>query len=126
MSTPGGNERRRAVRHLASLPVHEHLDDGKTRTAMVRQLSVTGAQVLTQGKREVGTHLTLSLFFYEDSPSRDVKAHVVRAERRDEDPLWRWLTVVEFETHLTDLEPEIREMAEHQEKVFGPRKTEGG
>ncbi len=121
MDLPAGNDRRRGRRHLASLPVHERFEGSKPRTAMVRELSVTGAQILTQSRREVGSELSLELFFEEDAPPRQVQARVVRAEPLAEPGIWRHLTVVEFAEPLSDLEAEIREIAENQEKIFGPR-----
>lgn len=101
--------------------MHESAEGSKPRTAMIRELSVTGAQILTQSKRDPGTELSLELFFEEDAPPRQVRARVVRAERRTDGGIWRWLTVVQFVEPLSDLEAEIKEIAENQEKVFGPR-----
>lgn len=87
---------------------------------MIRELSVVGAQILTQTKREPGAELSLSLYIEEGKDPRDVTAKVVRCERRTDGGLWPYLTVVEFRAPLSDLEAEIKEMAAAQEKVFGP------
>lgn len=116
----GGNERRRGTRHLACFPVQERVHDNKPLTGMIRELSVVGAQILTQAHREVGTDLTLSLYLDEERPPRDVEARVVRSERRTDRGVWSWLTVVEFKEPLSDLETEIKAVAEAQERVFGP------
>jgi hypothetical protein len=87
---------------------------------MIRELSVVGAQILTQTKREPGTEISLSLYIEEGADPRDVIAKVVRCERRTDGGVWPYLTVVEFLAPLTELEAEIKEMAEAQEKIFGP------
>lgn len=87
---------------------------------MIRELSVVGAQILTQTKREPGAELSLSLYIEEGKDPRDVTAKVVRCERRTDGGVWPYLTVVEFRAPLSDLEAEIKEMAAAQEKVFGP------
>jgi hypothetical protein len=94
--------------------------DAKPRTAMIRELSVVGAQILTQTKREAGTELHLSLYVEEGRDPRDVTAKVIRCERRPDGGVWPYLTVVEFTEKLSDLEDEIKAMAEAQEKIFGP------
>ena len=114
------SDRRRGTRHLACFPVQERVHDDKPFTGMIRELSVVGAQILTQTRRDVGTELQLSLFLAEDRPAREVEARVVRSERRTDGGVWAYLTVVEFAGPLTELEAEIRAVAEAQERVFGP------
>lgn len=87
---------------------------------MIRELSVVGAQILTQTKRDVGDEVQLSLYVEEGRDPRDVNARVVRCERRPDGGVWPYLTVVEFDEKLTDLEAEIKQMAEAQERIFGP------
>lgn len=114
------SERRRGTRHLACFPVQERVHDNKPYTAMIRELSVVGAQILTQTHREVGTDLELSMYLDDSRPPREVDSRVVRSERRTDGGVWSYLTVVEFKEPLTDLEPEIKAVAEAQERVFGP------
>src|SRR3990167_6714548 len=114
------SERRRGTRHLACFPVHERVHDHKQYTAMIRELSVSGAQILTQTHREVGTELQLAMYIDDEHPPREVDARVVRSERRTDGGVWSYLTVVEFKEPLVDLEPEIKAVAEAQERVFGP------
>jgi len=114
------SERRRGTRHLACFPVQERVHDNKPYTGMIRELSVVGAQILTQTHREVGTDLELSLYLDEQRPPREVETRVVRSERRTDGGVWSYLTVVEFKQPLVDLESEIKSVAEAQERVFGP------
>jgi hypothetical protein len=120
MTAPAGRDRRRGARHLACFPVQERVADAKPRTAMIRELSVVGAQILTQTKREPGTELSLSLYVEEGRDPRDVRAKVIRCERRENGGVWPYLVVVEFHEKLSDLESEIKAMAEAQEKIFRP------
>lgn len=87
---------------------------------MIRELSVVGAQILTQTKREAGTELSLSLYVEEGREPREVQAKVIRCERRPDGGVWPYLTVVEFFEQLSDLEGDIKAIAETQVKVFGP------
>lgn len=96
--------------------------EAKPRTAMIRELSVSGAQILTQSRRDVGTRLSLSLFLAEGEPAREVEARVVRSEKREAGSVWPWLHAVEFAEPLQDLEPQIRAMAEKQSAVFGSKR----
>jgi len=120
MSAPQGRDRRRGTRHLACFPIQERTGDAKPRTAMIRELSVVGAQILTQTKREPGAELSLSLYIEDGEQPRDVRGKVIRCERRTDGGVWPYLTVVEFHAPLTDLEAEIKVLAEQQEKIFGP------
>ncbi len=51
---PTPSERRGDPRHLACFPAHVETDAGKQRTALIRDLSVSGAFLLTRARLEVG------------------------------------------------------------------------
>ncbi|MGZ3423293.1 MAG: PilZ domain-containing protein [Polyangiales bacterium] len=115
-------ERRQSPRHVACFPVEEKAkEETRAHTAVIRELSVTGAQILAQKKREVGDEIDLSLYVKDGEPPREVLARVVRMERRDDAGLWPWLTVVTFEKPLTDLESEIVALEEKQKGMFGKK-----
>jgi hypothetical protein len=115
-------DRRRGTRHVACFPVEEKARaEEHPHTAVIRELSVTGAQILAQKKREVGDELDLSLYVRDPDHPRDVTAKVVRIERRDDGGLWPWLIAVSFESPLTDLESEIVALAEKQKDIFGSK-----
>ena len=97
------------------------MEGGPVRLAVIRELSVTGAQVLSQARHEAGEHLTLALHFEPEQPAREVKARVVRTERWTEPGVWSFLVIVEFESPLTDLVDEIRVAAENCDRIFGSR-----
>jgi hypothetical protein len=115
-------ERRQSPRHVACFPVEERAhEETRTHTAVIRELSVTGAQILAQKKREVGDEIDLSLYLKDGQTPREVVARVVRMERRDDAGLWPWLTVVTFAEPLTEIEKEIVELAEKQKGMFGKK-----
>lgn len=115
-------ERRRGERHIACVPVQARLDDAREFTGMICELSVVGAQILTQRRREVGEELELSIFLIDgEHPTKEVEARVVRCEQRHDGGIWSYLTVVEFKQQLVGLEAEIKAVADAQELMLGPR-----
>ncbi len=114
-------ERRKGERHVACVPVQAKLDDAREFTGMICELSVVGAQILTQRRREPGETLDLSIYLKGDAPTREIEARVVRCERRHDGGIWSYLTVVEFAAPLGGLEPEIRAVADAQAQLLGPR-----
>jgi hypothetical protein len=90
---------------------------------MIRELSVVGAQILTQTKRAEGVELKLSIYVDENRAPRDVAARVIRCERRTDGGVWPFLTVVEFKEPLADFEPEIQAVAAAQEQIFGASRS---
>lgn len=113
-------ERRQGTRHVACFPVEERAkEETRTHTAVIRELSVSGAQILAQRKREVGDELDLSLYLRDGETPREVVARVVRMERREDAGLWPWLTVVTFAEPLTEIESDIVALAEKQKGIFG-------
>jgi hypothetical protein len=129
-SSDGGtpSERREGFRHLACFPAHVEIREGNARTALIKDLSVSGARLLTRAVVEVGQRVRLSLHLREyppgESPSRMVSGVVVRDERREPDLSYPWshTVAVRFDEPAADLEDEVRSLAEQQEKLFGPRK----
>jgi hypothetical protein len=81
------SERRIGVRHFACFPAHVHRPDGTKRTAMIHDLSVSGALL------------------------------VVRTILKLEDRISLTLYVTQFDEALTDFEDEIKALAEHQRKL---------
>lgn len=115
------HERRRGERHVACVPVQATLDDSRQFTGMICELSVVGAQILTQRRREPGEELDLAIYLKGEAPTREVEARVVRCEQRHDGGIWSYLTIVEFKERLTGLEAEIKAVADAQEQMLGPR-----
>ena len=112
-----GSERRRNERHVACVPVHiydqsRHDQPGlPSHTALIRELSVSGAQILTRTMYEVGARIELDLFIRDTENADPAAGRVVRCERRKERGLWPIVVAIEFDEPLTAFESEIRELA---------------
>ncbi len=111
------DDRRLGVRHFACFPVH--IDDGVTRkrTAVIRDLSVTGTLLLTRAVLQVGDSVSLSLYI---SPDTDhpvlATGRIVRFENRGRDftSIWPNSLAVQFDEPLAEHEAAIKAVAEHQ------------
>src|SRR5262249_38847566 len=115
-------DRRGSQRHLACFPVEEKAkEEASVHTAVIRELSTTGAQILAQKRRDVGDEMHLALYVKDGDKAREVVAKVVRVERRDDGGLWPWLTVVSFAEPLDDLRTEIVQLEEKQKEIFGKK-----
>jgi hypothetical protein len=115
------NERRSSRRHLACIPAHVAKKDGDPQLSVIRELSVDGAQLLTNVHPEIGAEMDLRLYIHLDQPehSEHVFAHVVRVEKRPLGDFWPYLVAVKFEKALVGLDREIAELAAHQASLFG-------
>lgn len=111
------DDRRLGVRHFACFPVH--IDDGvnRKRTAVIRDLSVTGTLLLTRAVMNVGDTVSLSLYLTPDT-ERPVLAtgRVVRFENRGRDytSIWPNSLAVQFDEPLAQHEEAIKAVADHQ------------
>jgi hypothetical protein len=120
----GGSERRVDERHFACFPAHIERPGGSTRMALIRDLSVSGALLLTREKLGVGDEVVLNLYLDDDMDKvRPVLARVVRVEPRDGDraEVWHHSTAVQFAEPLVDCEAEIKALADRQQELGVPR-----
>lgn len=129
-ATPGSDEelspseRRLGLRHFACFPAYlEHIG-GEKRTAMIHDLSITGALLLVRTTLAVNDAVTLQLFFGGDSPApgRIAIGRVVRVEalsERARDP-WSHRIAVHFDEEIKDVEPEVEALAARQRKLGLP------
>lgn len=115
------SERRIGVRHFACFPAHVERPDGAKRTAMIHDLSVSGAMLVVSTLLHVDDRISLTLYVTgdPDSPSRATRARVVRVEPLEPAArgLWTHRAAVQFDEPLTDFEEEIKALAERQRKV---------
>ena len=111
-----GKDRRGSVRHLSCFPAHIHKADG-VHIAIIRDLSVSGALILTHAAMPIGEHLELSLFIESAERAHAVTGTVIRVERRPAAVLWPFLVAVQFETVLDSLPKEIEALTEQQAKL---------
>src|SRR5579883_776737 len=104
-SEPPPSERRTGIRHLACFAASVERPDGKTRTAMIRDLSESGALVLVRtNKLAVGDPVKLELYIMDDPKEfRTASGHVVRVELLGEKAagLWSRKIAVEFDAPIT-------------------------
>jgi hypothetical protein len=119
-----GPERRSERRHFACFPAHIQKPSGSTRMALIHDLSVTGALLLTRSPLEVGEEVRLSLYLKEDTAdARAAVAKVLRVEPRDADhsEVWHHSVAVQFAEPLGDCAAEIADIAAHQAALGVPR-----
>lgn len=118
------SDRRVDERHFACFPAHVKRPGGSTRMALIRDLSVSGALLLTREKLAVGDPIELLLYLTEDMDQpRRVNASIVRVEARDgpRAEIWHHSTAVHFDEPLVDCQAEIEALAAHQAALGVPR-----
>ncbi|MGH7293807.1 MAG: PilZ domain-containing protein [Polyangiaceae bacterium] len=115
------SERRIGARHFACFPAHLERDGGAKRSAMIHDLSASGAMLVVRAVLEVDDRISLTLYVTgdPDSPSRATPARVVRVEPLDAAArgLWTHRIAVHFDEPLTDFQDEIKALAERQRKL---------
>lgn len=121
---PVSSERRGGERHIACFPAYVERTEGAPYTAMIHDLSATGALLLMRKARTPDEVLKLKLFILEDlDQSRVASGRVVRCEPLPEEEvgLWTHRVAVQFDEPLTMYEKEIRSLKERQARL-GPLK----
>ncbi len=119
------SERRGDLRHLACFPAHLETATGVARSALIRDLSVSGALLLTRARLHVGDAVKLSLYLREGSAPFLATARVVREEQRPSEMTHPWTKAlaVQFDAPITGLEEEARALADRQAALLGPRRS---
>src|SRR4051812_30203828 len=84
------SERRRDLRHLACFPAHLHTAEGVARSALIRDLSVSGALLLTRARFKVGDRIKLTLYLSDGIELYPIEGSVVREERRTAELAHPW------------------------------------
>lgn len=115
------SERRIGTRYLACFPAYVEQPEGRRRTALIHNLSTSGALLLTQRAFEIGETIRLELFITPDNlqNSVHVTAHVSRLEvipiqRAD---VWSHRVGVHFDAPLDAHESEVKDLAERQKQL---------
>jgi len=119
-------ERRLEPRHLACFPAHIETPEGVPRSALIRDLSLSGALLLTRAKLRVGDAVKLSLHLREGGVPFATTGHVVREERRPSEMAHPWsrALAVHFTTPITEIEVDVKALAERQAAIGGrPRSS---
>lgn len=122
MDSGPASDRRAGIRHLACFAAELQMERWNgARTAVIRDLSVTGALLLTGARVQVGERVTLNLYIQGDETMKAVSGKVVRHERRDPATagLWPFSVGVQFDDDLTQLEDQIKDVAARQAALLG-------
>lgn len=103
------SDRRRAPRHLAVSPTGVERPLGEQEVSLIRDISTTGALLLTSLPFEVGERLLFELRLdAESGRTAHVGGVVIRCtSHSDPTDKWRFAVGVEFERTLEEWEPEI-------------------
>lgn len=120
------SDRRAGTRHLACFAAEIQMERWNgARTAVIRDLSVTGALLLTGAKVKIGDTVTLNLYILGDETMHTVLGKIVRCERRDAATagLWPFSVGVHFDAPLDALEAQIKEVAVRQAALLGRKDT---
>ena len=92
--------------------------------ALIRDLSVSGALLLTRERLDVGEEIRLSLYLSEDvTLARPAAGLVLRVAPRtaDRSEVWHHTVAVQFHAPLHDCEAEIKALADRQAELGLPR-----
>ena len=111
-------ERRRSPRTHAYFPVEVHHDDGEPVTAMTRDVSRHGAQLMTTRALVPNTQLAVLMYPTEPESSHTATGRVVRVSERTDGGLWRWVVCVKFDAPVDSIEGEAATTAARQ-RVIG-------
>jgi hypothetical protein len=90
-----------------------------TRSAIIRDLSITGARLLTRARPDVGDRVRLSLYITANPEQPGLAmGNVVRVEPwGDGTTLWSFSVAVEFDEPASAYEEDIKALAERQAKL---------
>jgi hypothetical protein len=110
------SDRRGDVRHLACFPAHVETAEGVARSALIRDLSISGALLLTRARLKIGDPVKLSLYLKEGTEPFSAAGQVVREEKRPSEMVHPWTkaVAVRFDEPIAELEADARALAERQ------------
>src|SRR6185437_7336028 len=116
-------DRRIDARHLACFPAYVEVVEGVQRSALIRDLSVSGALLLTRARLAIGDTVKLSLHLREGLPPRAITARVVREEKRPSEMVHPWTKSIAvcFDEPIPELEEEAKALADRQAALAGRR-----
>jgi len=111
-------ERRRSQRRRACFPVEVHHHEGAPATALVREVSCHGVQLLTREPIGVKTRVAMMMYIEDASTSHPSTGTVVRVTApEDRGGFWGWVVTVDFDDPISALEPRVVEVAERQRNL---------
>jgi hypothetical protein len=117
------SDKRTEARHLACMLAQIERQKSDPRNALIRDISTSGALLLTRSKLAVGESVKLSLYLSTEEGAQPVVAEgkVVRVEQRprDQADMWTHSAAVHFDTALGHLAQELGQIAAKQRSIFG-------
>ncbi len=87
--------------------------------ALIRDASTSGAMLFTRKPLTADEKLTINIQADDKTPVAQVVGHVVRVEKLKEG-FWSYAVAVKFHPPREDLAPLFEDLAERQERLFGP------
>jgi len=114
---PPPSERRTEPRQLTCIPAYIEITDESPLVALIHDVSVNGALLLTRRQLEPGERLKMSLYLTGNAKeARPARGRVARCERRDGDraDIWPWEVGVKFDEPISDYADEINALTERQ------------
>jgi hypothetical protein len=109
------SETPRAPRYELLFPMRLETKDSGAGFAVSRNISTSGSLIATASELRVGAPVTLRLQLHRDDQERWVEGVIVRVAPNAEDPygMWPYLVGVRFASALPELEPLLKQQAEH-------------
>jgi hypothetical protein len=114
------DDRRAHTRLLACIPAYLESKRDAQDLALIRDVSVSGARLLTRTSLAAGATVHLELYMgAEGSSPKLASGRVVRADRRAKSvsDVWSWEIGVEFDAPIHGYEHEIEQLSRHQEEL---------
>lgn len=114
------DDRRTFARQLSCIPVFFESRRDSQDVALIRDVSVRGAKLLTRVKLELDETVTLHLYLgLESDEPRQAVGKVRRVERREPavSDLWGWEIGVEFDATIDTYQTEIDDLTRRQKEA---------
>ncbi len=111
-------ERRAAERHLSCIPAYIIGPAAEKALALIRDVSVTGARILTRAELDEGALVTLELYLSADSSEALIASGVaLRVQPNPDNDQWRWQVGVRFEPSIDQHSKLIEEFTQRQREA---------
>jgi hypothetical protein len=109
------SEQPRAPRYELLFPMRLETKEAGPGFAVSRNISTSGSLIATASELKPGAPVTLRLQFHRDDQERWVEGVIIRVIPNEEDPygMWPYLVGVQFTAALPELEPLLKQQAEH-------------
>lgn len=109
------SERRHAERLLSCIPAFVNSPEGDQELAVIRDVSVTGARLLTRVELEEGHAVSLDLYLSGDKEQAlTAGGTVIRVEANPDNELWRWEVGVRFARPIIEYAEQIESFTRRQ------------